>query len=158
MTGGEAGGIRWKAVSLGWLAAFAAGFAASPLARAAYGFFAESPVRREEFSLAMVIVSLLAGFLAYLIGGYVAARKARASGGVHGAMTAVFGLLAGAALAVVLALFGTVFPEVVALPPAAFGLSGAALPAGALLFFVNLFGGFVGGKLGEPSPKAPRHP
>ena len=39
----------------------------------------------------------------------------------------------------------------VALPPVGFGMAGAALIAGLVLFLVNLFGGYIGGKLGEPS-------
>lgn len=153
MSDSGAGGIRWRAVSLGWLAAVLAGFAISPLLRNVYGLMSEPPIPRDEFTLAMVTVSLLSGFLAYLVGGYVAAKQARVSGGTNGAMTAVLGLVAGAALAVVLTIFGAVFPEGVALPPAVFGLTGRTLLAGTILFLVNLFGGFVGGKLGEPSPK-----
>jgi hypothetical protein len=50
----------------------------------------------------------------------------------------------------VLALLGIVFAEGVAVPPAGFGLAGAAPVAGLILFLADLFGGFVGGKLGEP--------
>jgi hypothetical protein len=38
----------------------------------------------------------------------------------------------------------------VAAPPANFGLGGEALVAGLLLFLSDLFGGYVGGELGEP--------
>jgi hypothetical protein len=148
------GGVRWRAVLLGWVAAFLAGFAITPLLRALYGLLAEPPVWRGQFDLSIVVVSLLAGFLAYLIGGYVAASQARASGGKNGAMTAVLGLVAG----LVLAASGVVFSAGVALPPAGFGLTGDAMLAGGLLFLANLFGGYVGGKLGEPSPVAKRHP
>jgi hypothetical protein len=98
-----------------------------------------------------VVVSIVSGFLAFLLGGFVAARLSGRAGGRHGALTAVFGAVVGLAVAVLLALFGAVFAEGVALPPASFGLTGAALLAGLVLFLVNLFGGFVGGKLGEPS-------
>lgn len=109
----------------------------------------------------MVVVSVVSGFLSYLIGGYVAARMACYSGGKHGALTAAFGLGIGIAMGIVLALLGLVFtndittlpadfglPDVV--PPISFGLAGPALIAGTILFLINLFGGFVGGRLGEP--------
>ena len=81
----------------------------------------------------------------------MAAKMSRYSGGKHGALTAVFGLIIGIILAIVLALFGLVFAEGFTVPPASFGFAGAALVAGLVLFLVNLFGGFIGGKLGEPS-------
>lgn len=142
-------GVRWGAVSWGWAVAVFSGIVISFLVRLLYGFFAEPPVERGELTVA--VVSIVSGFLAYLVGGYVAARLARYSGGKHGALTAVFGLVVGIILAVVLALLGLVFTEGVAMPPASFGLSDGALLAGLILFLVNLFGGYVGGKLGEPS-------
>jgi hypothetical protein len=43
------------------------------------------------------------------------------------------------------------------MPPANFGLAGSVLLAGLLLFLVNVFGGYVGGKLGEtPRPEVRR--
>ncbi len=148
--------VSWRAVSLGWAAAVFAGFAINPFLRSLYGLLSEPPVERGRFTAAIVVVSLVSGFLAYLIGGYVAARTARSPGGKNGAMTAVLGLIVGSVLAVVLAVFGTVFPEGVALPPAGFGLAGGTLLASVVLFLVNLFGGYVGGKLGEPPPGARR--
>ncbi len=142
---------RWGAVGLGWVVAVLAGIVISPILRLLYGLFAEPPVERGEFTAAMVVVSLVSGFLAYLIGGYAAARLAGHAGGKHGALTAVFGLIVGIVLAAVLSLFGVLFVEGVAVPPVGFGLAGAALIAGLLLFLVNLFGGFVGGKLGDPA-------
>jgi hypothetical protein len=32
-----------------------------------------------------------------------------------------------------------------------FGMAGVALIAGLVLFLINLLGGYIGGKLGEPS-------
>jgi hypothetical protein len=69
----------------------------------------------------------------------------------RGELTVVFGLILGIILAIVLALFGVVFAEGVTVPPVSFGFAGAAVVAGLILFLVNLSGGFVGGKLGEPS-------
>lgn len=142
---------RWGAVTLGWGVAMLAGIAISPVLRILYGLIAEPWMERGELTVALVVVSLVSGFLSYLLGGYTAARAARRAGGKHGALTAFFGLIVGVVLALVLAIFGLVFAEGVAMPPATFGLTGTALLAGLILFLTNLFGGFVGGKLGEPS-------
>ncbi len=148
-TGGTKG-IHWQAVASGWAMAVLTGFVLSFILRLLYALLAEPPVESGELTVTLVVISMVSGFLSYLVGGYVAARTARYAGGRHGALTAVFGLIAGVILAIVLALFGIVFVEGVAVPPAAFGPIGAAWAAGSILFLVNLFGGFVGGKLGEP--------
>lgn len=153
---GTANDTRWGAVALGWTVATLAGIVISPLLRLVYGLVSEPPVPRGELTASLVVVSLAAGFVSYLVGGYVAAKAARRSGGKHGALTAVFGLILGIVVAVFLALFGIVFAEGVALPPASFGVAERppALAAGLVLFLVNLFGGLIGGRLGEPSPNA----
>lgn len=150
MSGKAAGGTSWGAVALGWVAAAVVGAVISPLLRLLYGVLAGPPVERGEFTTAIVVISVVSGFLAYLAGGYVAARTAGHAGGTHGALTAVFGLVFGLVLAGILGLFGVLFTEGVAMPPAGFGLASAALAAGLILFLVDLFGGYVGGKLGEP--------
>ncbi len=142
--------IRWTAVALGWAVAVLTGVVLSPLLRALYGLLAGPGAERGSFTTAVVVVSLVTGFLSYLLGGFVAARVARFSGLKHGALTAFVGLTVGAVLALILMPFRAVFAEGVALPPACFGLEGDALVAGLILFLVNLFGGFVGGTLGEP--------
>ena len=143
-------GVRWGAVALGWIVASAAGVLLSLAFRFLYGSVAGPPAERGEFTAMIVAVSLVSGFVAYLLGGYVAGRVAGASGGFNGAMTAVLGLAVGLVLTAVLALFGVLFSEGVTVPPAGFGFAGAALLAGLLLFLANLMGGYVGGKLGEP--------
>ncbi len=152
---GDRGGTRWGAVALGWVVAVIAGIVIGTVARQVYGLLAGPPVEGGELTATVVVISVVSGFLSYLVGGYAAARLARHSGGRHGALTAVFGLIVGVVLAVVLVFFGTVFAEgmaAVAVPPSSFGPIGAAWAAGTLiLFLVNLFGGFVGGQLGEPS-------
>lgn len=142
---------RWGAVVLGWVIAALAGIVISSIFRLLYGHFAGPPMDRGELTAAAVVVSLVSGFLAYLIGGYAAAKLAGHSGGRHGALTAIFGLVVGIVLAVFLSFLGTLFAEGVALPPVGFGLVGTALLAGLILFLANLFGGYVGGKLGEPA-------
>ena len=143
-------GIHWGGAALGWIVASAAGALLSSVFRFLYGLVAGPPAERGEFTATIVAISLVAGFVAYLLGGYVAGRVAGASGGLNGAMTAVLGLAVGLVLTAVLAAFGVLFSEGVAVPPAGFGFAGAALLAGLVLFLANLMGGYVGGKLGEP--------
>jgi len=147
---GRGWGIRWGAAALGWLVASAAGVLLSFAFRFLYGLIVEPPAERGEFTATIVAVSLVSGFVAYLLGGYVAGRVAGTSGGLNGAMAAVLGLAVGLVLTTVLAAFGVLFSEGVIVPPAGFGFAGAALLAGLLLFLANLMGGYVGGKLGEP--------
>ncbi len=157
MEGSGRKGVNWGSIALGWLVAVLTGAVVSPLLRALYGLVAEPPAERGEFTAAIIVISLVSGFLAYLVGGFVAARSARYSGGLNGAMTAVFGVIVGVVLAAILTVFGMIFTEGVAIPPVSFGLTGAALLAGLILFLTNLFGGYVGGKLGEPSRPELRH-
>ena len=147
---GARAGIRWGAVALGWAVAVVAGIVTSTSLRLLYGLLAGPEVERGAFTAAVAVVSLVAGFLSYLLGGYSAARAARRSGRKHGALTAFAGLSAGVILALILTPFGAVFTEGVALPPACFGLKGEAVLAGLALFLSNLFGGIVGGTMGEP--------
>jgi hypothetical protein len=143
--------LKWKSIVLGWLVASVSGLVISPLLYNLYGLAVPPPLVRGDFTAGLVIASLVSGFLAYLVGGIVAARNAGRKGGLHGAMTAVLGLIVGTALALILAVFGVVFVEGVTVPPAGFGLTGRAVLIGALpLFLANLFAGYVGGKLGEP--------
>ncbi len=118
-----------------------------------YALVAEAPVERAESATAAVILSLLTGFLAYLLGGYFAGRRAGASGGLNGAMTAVFGLVVGIVVAIVWIVFSLIVAGGETLPAAPVGLgqiAGGAFLAGLILFVVNLLGGYLGGKLGEP--------
>lgn len=147
-------GIRWGAVTFGWVIAVLAGIAIGAVLRWIDGLLAEPSVVGGDPMATLVVISVVSGFLSYLAGGYAAARTARHSGGRHGALTAVFGLILGVALAMVLAIFGTALAEGMVeaiVPPTIFGPMGAAWAAGAVVFLVDLFGGFVGGKLGEPS-------
>jgi hypothetical protein len=147
------GNIRWEGVVLGWLVAFPAGLLLGPPLRAAYDAMTGSVVTPERFTAGLVIVSLVSGFLAYLFGGYVAGKFARRAGGLHGAITATVGAVVGAVLSafgivvsggILVALIGLGFGEVTALTALA-------------LFLAYLFGGYIGGKLGEPSEPAMRH-
>lgn len=143
-------GVRPGAFTLGWVVAALAGIVVSVVLRVSYAAVTGFPIDRGELTLSLVAVSLVAGFLAYLAGGYAAARVYRRSGGANGAAAAVLGLFVGTALSPILLAFGITFAEGVAIPPACFGLAADALLAGLALFMVNLFGGYVGGTLGEP--------
>jgi len=152
---GARSGIRWDAVVFGWAVAVFVGILTNILFRQIYGLLVEPLVEVGELTATVVVISGASGFLSYLVGGFTAAKKARHSGGRHGALTAVFGLIVGVVLAIVLVLFGAVLGEGVAevvVASASIGPIGAVWAFGAILFLINLFGGLVGGKLGEPSP------
>ena len=147
---GADGTIRWEGVALGWLVAIPAGLLLSPLLREAYDALTGASVMRGKLTPGLVIVSLVSGFLAYLFGGYVAGKVARRAGGLHGAMTAILGAATGAILGtfdvsggILATLIGLGFGEVTASTTLA-------------LFLAYLFGGYIGGKLGEPSTPAVR--
>ncbi len=154
MKGNAGEGIRWRSVVLGWIVAAVIGSLLSVLFSFLYGLVDEASAQGGEITAGFLVISLVSGFLAYLAGGFVAARSAGYSGGLNGAMTAVFGLILGLVVALILTIAGMTFAEGVAMPPANVGLTGGVLVATLVLFLVNLFGGYVGGKLGEPSRPA----
>ena len=106
---------------MGWAVAALVGIVIFPLFRLSYGLFAEPPIERGEPTAAVVVTSLVSGFLAYLIGGYTAARLAGHSGGRHGALTAVLGLIVGIVLAVAFSFLGCCSPGAWRCPPWASG-------------------------------------
>ena len=143
-------GIHWGAVVLGWGVAVLASFVIGLLLSGLYALMAEASAER---ATATMILSLLSGFLAYLLGGYFAGRRAGTSGGLNGAMTAVFGLVVGIVVAIVWIVLSLIVAGIETLPAAPVGLgqiAGGAFLAGLILFVVNLLGGYLGGKLGEP--------
>jgi hypothetical protein len=99
-----------------------------------------------------MIVSVVSGFLAYLFGGYVAGRFARRAGGLHGAMTAVIGAATGA----VLGALGVAVSGGILVAQFALGFGEVTASTALALLLAYLFGGYVGGKLGEPSEPAVR--
>ncbi len=151
MSAGERKGVRWRSVAVGWLVAAAAGAVIRPLLGALYGSLAALPAKAGAPNATAVVLALVSGFLAYLLGGFTAGRSSGRSGALNGAMTAVLGLVLGLAASAALTPFDAVFAWGVAAPPANFGLGGEALVAGLLLFLSDLFGGYVGGELGEPT-------
>lgn len=150
MSAGE--NIRWESIALGWLVALPAGLLLGPLLRGAYDALTGASVTPGKLTSGLVVVSIVTGFLAYLIGGYVAGRFARRAGGLHGAMTAIFGAAAGAVLgASGVAVSGRILVAFIGL-----GFGDVTASAAFVLFLAYLFGGYVGGKLGEPSQPAMR--
>jgi hypothetical protein len=147
------GNIRWEGVALGWLVALPAGLLLGPLLRAAYDTMTGTMVTPGKFTSGLVIVSLVSGFLAYLFGGYVAGKFARRAGGLHGAITAIVGAVAGA----VLGAFGIVVSGGILVALIGLGFGKVTVSTALALFLAYLFGGYIGGKLGEPSEPAMRH-
>src|SRR3712207_9410484 len=94
-------GIKWGAVALGWVVAVVAGIVINFILRILFGLFVEFPPDPTELTVGVIVVSLLSGFLAYLVGGYAAGRSARVSGGLNGAMTAVVGFILGIILGII---------------------------------------------------------
>ena len=151
MNVGERKGVRWGSVALGWLVAAAAGTAIRPLLGTLYGSLTGLPAEVGAPNATAMVLAVVSGFLAFLLGGFTAGRSSGRSGALNGAMTAVLGLVLGLAASALLVPFDVVFAWGVAAPPANFGLGVQALVAGPLLFFSDLFGGYVGGVLGAPT-------
>lgn len=141
------GNIRWASVVAGSLVAFLAGLLLSPAVRGLYDVLSGVSVTPSKFTAGLVVVSILSGFLAYLLGGYVAGRFARRAGGANGAMTAVLGAAVGTALGSL----GVASPGGLRVATMGLGSAGLAFAVLVVVFFADLFGGYVGGKLGEPS-------
>lgn len=148
--------IRWKAVILGWAVAIATGIVLNLLFEAAHILlFSGEVLDAANLTTAVVTISLLSGFLAHFAGGYVAGRKVRIHGGLHGVMVAILGFLFVVAAVVIVAAIvaataGIVLVERgIPFPSLTLGLAGGALLASLVLLALNLLGGFFGGKLGE---------
>jgi hypothetical protein len=146
--------IRWDGVALGWLVAIPAGLLLSPLLREAYDALTGASLLPGKLTSGLVIVSLVSGFLAYLFGGYVAGKFARRAGGLHGAMTAILGVAASA----ILGTFGVAVSGGILVTLIGLGFGEVTASTALALFVAYLFGGYIGGKLGEPSEPAVRRP
>ncbi|QIN83050.1 hypothetical protein GBA63_10595 [Rubrobacter tropicus] len=147
---------NWRAVVVGWAVAIAAGIALNLVFEAAHVFlFGGEALSAASPTTGVVAISLVSGFLAHFAGGYVAGRKARVSGGLHGAMVAILGFVfvvvaVAVVSAILLATAGIVLVEGgIPLPSVTLGFAGGALLASLALLVLNLIGGFFGGALGE---------
>jgi len=146
--------IRWEGVALGWLVAIPAGLLLSPLLREAYDALTGVSILPGKLTSGLVIVYLVSGFFAYLFGGYVAGKFARRAGGLHGAMTAILGVAASA----ILGTFGVAVSGGILVTLIGLGFGEVTASTALALFVAYLFGGYIGGKLGEPSEPAVRRP
>jgi hypothetical protein len=147
---------NWRAVVVGWAVAIAAGIALNLLFEAAHVLlFGGEALNAANLTTGVVVISLLSGFLAHFAGGYVAGRRARASGGLHGVMVAILGfgfvvVAVAVVAAILLATAGVILVEGgIPLPSVTLGFAGGALLASLALLALSLLGGFFGGKLGE---------
>lgn len=146
--------IIWRAVAAGWAVAILTGIVFNLVFRGAHRFLFDGASLEFADTTALVIISLISGFLAHSVGGYAAGRGSRSWGGLNGAMVAVLGTAAVLAAffvvaAIALATAGALFAGGLSLPPALAGLGGGLLIALLALFIFNLLGGYLGGKLGE---------
>lgn len=148
--------VRWRAVVVGWAVAIVAGIVLNLLFEAAHILlFGGEVLSAANLTTAVVVISLASGFLAHFAGGYVAGRRARASGGLHGVMVAILGFLFVVAAvviisAIIVATAGVALIEGgIAFPPVTLGFAGVTLLASLTLLILNLLGGFFGGKMGE---------
>ena len=148
--------VNWRAVILGWAVAIVAGIVLNLLFEAAHILlFGGEALEAANLTTAVVAISLVSGFLAHFAGGYVAGRRARVFGGLHGVMVAVLGFVfvvvaVAVVSAILVATAGIVLVELgIPFPALTLGLAGGALLASLALLALNLLGGFFGGKLGE---------
>lgn len=138
------------AVALGWIVAILAALILGAILAAIFGASNAGGVSAAE-AASVGIGGLIASFLAYVIGGYVAGSRTNAARPLNGAMTAVFGLVVGLILAIILSILllltgGSGFP------PGPLGLgsaSGGGFISVLIAFLVNLAGGYVGGRVAE---------
>ena len=153
--------IDWNAVALGWVVALAAGFVLT-LVFGLIGLAAgDGPGRATggEVTAGSFLLSLVVGFLSYLAGGYVAGRRARGAGPLHGAMTAVFGLVIAVIVAIILLVIALLFLEGdIPRSPGVLGVASGGFLAGLISFLVNLAGGYLGGRLGGSPERGPNRP
>jgi MFS family permease len=107
----------------------------------------------QELSVGSAIAGAVALFIAFLIGGWAAARIARYRGPLHGVLTAVWFIVLAAVLAALGAWFGAeynVFKNL-ALPQwfSADALTIGAIISGLVAIAIMLLGGWLGGRLGD---------
>jgi hypothetical protein len=148
--------VKWRPVILGWAVAIGTGIVLNLLFEAAHVLlFGGEALNAASPTTGVVAISLVSGFLAHFAGGYVAGRRARVFGGLHGVMVAILGFVfvvvaVAVVSAILLATAGVVLVERgVPLPSVTLGFAGGALLASLALLSLNLIGGFFGGKLGE---------
>jgi hypothetical protein len=157
------GGIQWGAAFFGWLSAnglavilIALLSAAGVALGLAQGLNTadEATEQAETLGLGGGIAILVALFLGYLAGGYVAGRMARFDGARQGLATWLIGLIVVLALAAVGVLLGAQYNVLSQLNLPRIPIEeGTATTAGVItlvaILVVTLLGAVIGGKLGE---------
>lgn len=148
--------MNWRAVIWGWAVAIVAGIALNLLFEVAHILlFGGEALDTTNPTTAVVTISLLSGFLAHFVGGYVAGRRARVSGGLHGMMVAILGfvfvVVAVAVISAILVATAGLFlvEGAISFSSVTLGFAGGVLLASLALLVLNLLGGFFGGKMGE---------
>ena len=140
--------------SIGLARGHPGGTVVEPALAGAYDALTGASLLPGKLTSGLAIVSLVSGFLAYLFGGYVAGKFARRAGGLHGAMTAILGVAASA----ILGTFGVAVSGGILVTLIGLGFGEVTASTALTLFVAYLFGGYIGGKLGEPSEPAVRRP
>ena len=150
------GGIDVPAALVGMLAALAltavlAGLVGAAIGAVGYQRGLEDSV--EELSVASLVGGIAVLFVAFVIGGWAAARIARYDGPRNGLATAIAALLLAAALSALAALAGSEYDVLRDLDmPQWFSrdaLTTGAIVSGVLAIAAMLLGGLVGGAWGE---------
>lgn len=143
-------GIQLGAVALGWIVAVVIAFVLGAILAAIFGASNVGGVSAGE-AASVGVIGLIASFLAYVVGGYVAGSRTNTAKPLNGAMTAVLGLVIGIILSIILSILlllagGSDFPPG---PVGIGGASGGGFISVLIVFLVNLAGGYVGGRVAE---------
>ena len=143
-------GIHLGAVALGWIVAVVIASVFSAILATKFGASNARGVSAGE-AASVGVIGLIASFLAYVVGGYVAGSRTNTAKPLNGAMTAVLGLVIGIILSILLSILlllvgGSDFPPG---PIGIGGASGGGFISVLILFLVNLAGGYVGGRVAE---------
>jgi MFS family permease len=150
------GGIDVPATLVGMLAALAltailAGLIGAALGAIGYQRGLDNVAR--EISVAGLIGGIVTLFIAFLVGGWAAARIARYDGRRNGVMTAIWAILLAAALSALAAAAGDEYDVFRNLDVPQFfsqdALTTGAIVSGVVAALAMLLGGFLGGDWGE---------
>ena len=144
----------WGAVLGGWLAALGSLAIFFPIAALAAGFTPAAQARVDDPTLAFPLV--LALFVSWIIGGYVAGRMAGYRRSWHGLMSAVWGLFVALVVALIAGGNAGNFANVSASLPRldVSGFGNATVFGFVLGIAATIVGGWLGGML-APSPYVP---
>src|SRR5919201_944822 len=144
----------WGAVLGGWLAALGALAIFFPLAALGVGYAPAAQARVDDPTLAFPLV--LALFISWLIGGYVAGRMSGYRRSWHGLMSAIWGLFVALVIALIAGgnagSFSNVSASLPRLDISAFG--NVAVFGFVLGIVATIIGGWLGGLL-SPAPYVP---